>query len=99
MRLIDADALITAIKGKTIMSGMAKAMALDAIGQAPTIGQWISVKDALPNLHVRVLTCDEAHIVMENCLIEPAPFAKWAEGFYVNYWMPMPRPPRDDGGR
>lgn len=49
MRLIDADLLYQQIKEKKLYSGMVKAMLLDTIQDQPTAGDWISVKDRLPD--------------------------------------------------
>lgn len=47
MRLIDADALIKDIDGD-LLDGIAEARAIEKIENAPTVGNWISVKDRLP---------------------------------------------------
>jgi len=51
MRLIDADALLSELKAKPIVSGAAKAAAMDLVRAAPTAGGWISVKKELPEEH------------------------------------------------
>ena len=47
-RLIDADALLRELAAKPMVSGAAKAAAMDLVRAATTIGGWISVKDRLP---------------------------------------------------
>jgi hypothetical protein len=46
--MIDADALLRELTAKPMVSGAAKAAAMDLVRAAPTIGGWISVKDRMP---------------------------------------------------
>ena len=59
MRLIDGDALLRELTAKPMVSGAAKAAAMDLVRAAPTIGGWISVKDRLPESGKHVLTTCE----------------------------------------
>ena len=43
--LISRDALIMAIRDEHIVSGSTKARMLDIVKEAPTVGEWVSVKD------------------------------------------------------
>ena len=49
--LISRDALIMAIRDAHIISGTSKAMMLDIVMKAPTVGGWISVEDEMPKQH------------------------------------------------
>ena len=63
MRLIDADVLMESIRKALGIKSMAKSFLLpaekaiiDQIDSAPTVGNWISVKDMLPETNDEVLT-------------------------------------------
>lgn len=72
-RLIDADALIKDIDGD-LLDGIAEARAIEKIYNAPTIGDWISVKDELPESGNHVLVC---------CEIRPSKKRYVCDGYYA----------------
>lgn len=101
MRLIDADALLSELKAKPIVSGAAKAAAMDLVRAAPTVGGWISVDDALPvengyyaafcQWRVRDV---KRHLDLTDSNVE----IKWYDGYgfgdeTVTHWMLIPQPP------
>ena len=57
MRLIDADALIKDIDGD-LLDGIAEARAIEKIDNAPTVSEWISVKDRLPDSNHVLARCE-----------------------------------------
>ena len=104
MRLIDGDALLSELKAKPIVSGTAKAAAMDLVRAAPTIGGWISVKDRLPEKETEYICWFGDYplgafaMVCRWNKIKGAFWcysdnAKWA---FVTHWMPLPEPPKED---
>ena len=109
MRLIDADALEELFRevigniakrpeiGKDLEHMVrASAMAVQMIQDAPTIGDWISVKDRLPEDGQDVLVWDDggfAYIDERLC-------GTWKYGgnYGVTHWMPLPEPPKEVSG-
>jgi hypothetical protein len=60
--------------------------------------QWISVKDRLPKIGVKVLTC---HFGNPNVSIDYIDYPKdgnlWAliDKSWTTHWMPLPLPPKE----
>lgn len=103
MRLIDADALLQRYDEVHVgPPGGARKL----IEEAPTICEWVSVKDRLPDINDY---CDKLCIVngrngmtvYEDAMLvlEYAGYGEWYcdEAPYaeltVSYWMPLPAPP------
>ena len=73
------------------------------------MAEWISVKDGLPALHFEVLVCN-GHGVVRSGYYSYRKDCKgqylWAYGRYpkvayandITHWMPLPEPPKMDGG-
>lgn len=103
-RLIDADALIKDMDGD-LLDGIAEARAIEKIENAPTINEWINVKDRLPTPSKMVLftgkTCYGTWLIAQ---------CGWYDGTFwhrdteeaiysstpVTYWMPLPEPPEEN---
>lgn len=104
MRLIDADALKTAIDGEWCPDMMVSEI-WDVIDHAPTIGGWISVKDRLPKEQ-------GVYLVAFKPPLPKVTIAWWATreyGWYdleynfntdgVSHWMPLPSMPEQEVSR
>lgn len=75
------------------------------ISKLPTIdpeslrkkGEWISVKDRLPNYDTPVIICTDEKFVYAGTIIGGTWFLdndSWTEN--VTHWMPLPEPPNAD---
>lgn len=107
MRLIDADELHAEIS-KWPDSVMYKDWVQSAIATAPTVptyGQWVSVKDRLPEVQKEVLIYLPEYDSVEIAALFEIPsmnLREWAqnEDAYmldeVSYWMPLPEPTEED---
>ena len=101
MRLIDADALLRELTAKPMVSGAAKAAAMDLVRAATTIGGWISVKDRLPDRNEQVIICYEwtgrfsgnkyREVVVDT-------IADLGSECFMIAWMPLPEPPKEVTG-
>jgi hypothetical protein len=106
MRLIDADALVKCVNkifGLKPDARWSHGDVLNTIDAAPTIGEWISVEDRLPEQSGYVLTCyGDYHTInvfsyskkhrafnAHDCL----PTAE--NNVDVTHWMPLPEPPEE----
>ena len=104
MRTIDADALMEAINAipiNILQQTLGKGYVDRAIMDAPTVGDWINVKDRLPDEEDCYLAygpegsgCD--------ILFYDAANGNWismghvlADG-EVTHWMPLPEPPKEE---
>ena len=108
-RLIDADALVEkfAHPPELIYTNVV----VDEIRSAPTVGGWISVKDRLPEDERFVLVCnDDGKMMVAQYIAETDQWQYrymaydvdvWddTEQGPVEWWMPLPEVPREDGGR
>ena len=119
MRLIDADEMLSELKPITYemeqnavtISDMSNIMR-NWVRRQPTVpayGQWVSVKDRLPEEQKEVLIYLPEYGSVETAAFFEIPslnLKEWAqnEDAYmfdeVSHWMPLPEPPegvRDDG--
>ena len=104
MRLIDADALMEKSGWYNLLTGKCIHGVQDyEIASMPTMNDWISVKDRLPEPFVSVLT----HMPEESPLptVHEGYISRdgiWTAGMFrrepgeVTHWMPMPEPPKED---
>lgn len=107
MRLIDADALVEAIRGLLLDPNITEQVwssdVLDAVRNAPTVGGWVSVKDRLPE------ETGEYLFVYDNYYVTIGWFnaykAEWRLGLSrigpigpenITHWMPLPESPKED---
>ena len=119
MRLIDADELLSELKPITYemeqnavtIADMSNIMRNWVCRQptVPSYGQWVSVKDRLPEEQKEVLIYLPEYDSVEMAALFEIPslnLKEWAqnEDAYmlneVSHWMPLPEPPkevRDDG--
>ena len=110
MRQIDADALIMVIRDAHILSGASKAMMMDIVMKAPTVGGWISVEDRLPEDECFVLVCnDDGKMMVAQYIAETD---KWQYRYMaydvdvwddteqgpVEWWMPLLEAPEGERG-
>ena len=105
MRLIDADGLIDEIcreecERKYEDCDYHACLHVKPVVNAPTIGEWISVKDRLPEDEGDVLVYGVSprgrkKMAIMNYLAFEADRPRWAlDGIWtVLYWMPFPEPP------
>ena len=80
-----------------MVSGAAKAAAMDLVRAAPTVGGWISVKDRLPDNEqdvlayldngeeTRIAPCNYANGVWFDCTMNCVVVLE-----HVTHWMPLP---------
>ena len=99
MRLIDADALIKDIDGD-LLDGIAEVRAIEKIENAPTVGGWISVKDRMPEEHTDVLLTGIEALNNERIYaVKVNDAGVWrpisAPSILWDYWMPLPKPPKE----
>ena len=77
--------------------------------EAGRMGEWISVKDRLPENNKKVLCCyyfgernDMPFIsTLDYYATDEMPHFQHTlgnENMHVTHWMPLPEPPRDGGG-
>lgn len=114
MRLIDADAMLSELKPITYemeqntvtIADMSNIMRNWVCRQptAPAYGQWVSVKDRLPEVQKEVLIYLPEYDSVEIAALFEIPsmnLREWAqnEDAYmldeVSYWMPLPEPPEE----
>lgn len=108
MRQIDADALFLRLTkicttddghGMGVAEGVAKAMA--RILEAPTIEaeqKWIPVSERLPDSDgFYLIAIDTYGYVGIRRFYADCPEA-FARGLACTHWMPLPKPPKMDGG-
>lgn len=104
MRLIDADALKTAVDGEWCPDMMVSEI-WDVIDHAPTIGGWISVKDRLPESKPDDLEYQTVIIALGDGTVELGCYyestKEWGAGENFDRlrkpvaWMPLPEPPEE----
>lgn len=105
MRLIDADTLLANIHNAMCADCNDECAAcqwrdaIRLIEEAPTVGEWISVDDRLPEEDSDALVCNKQGIVFSDWF----KFGIWQLGsMNISYWMPLPEPPEEvsvDGQR
>ena len=105
MRLIDADALIERMKNKWDMQDLYLPVHFeDLVKEQPTVGDWISVKDRLPEKSGDVLVCCGKHNSRTSLSYSCRHHAFNAFDCLpdaenkiddVKYWMPLPEPPKE----
>ena len=97
MRLIDADALLKQIFETTNTEENARMLRLltSLVKDAPTVDQWVSVKNRLPDRYKKVLTYGASYGVQENWLIRTGKEISWSMGYRITHWMPLPEPPKE----
>lgn len=97
MRLIDADALIAKYDA---MHVGAPGRARNLIVDAPTVNDWISVKDRLPEVGKVVLAFGTRSATTGMFQgVGARNDLWWWKGHtikHVSYWMPLPEPPKED---
>ena len=103
MRLIDADEIMKALSifndsengNRHFLYGIRTAKEL--IEGAPTVGGWISVKDRMPEENSHVIVYDEDSKMVWPSLYMGAKFFDNSPyfTFHVNWWMPLPKPPKE----
>lgn len=60
------------------------------------MGEWKSVKDALPQPNTSVLVYIPEHDgVHEGCMIKDGLWSVYSGHGVITHWMPMPEPPKD----
>lgn len=65
----------------------------------PKFGEWISVKDMLPEKHTRVLCYFKYEPESPNVIVENYYYSNghWlSEGSHVTHWMPLPKAPEEE---
>ena len=112
MRLIDADEMLSELKPITYEMEQNAVIMRNWVRRRPTVpayGQWVSVKDRLPEEQKEVLIYLPEYDSVEMASLFTIPsmnLREWVqnEDAYmldeVSYWMPLPEPPkevRDDG--
>lgn len=65
------------------------------------MGEWISVKDRLPQVGASVLLSVGTMYSAEGCLNDDGTYCQFRWGAIlkaeeVNAWMPLPEPPKED---
>lgn len=105
MRLIDADAIIEWIDENvseyTPYALVTKAIVISALKSknvAPTVGEWVSVKDRLPEKNGDYITYDRDGTVWPHFFTASSKVWEDALGFsteLVTHWMPLPEPPKE----
>lgn len=114
MRLIDADALVKCVNkifGLKPDARWSHGAVLNTIDSAPTIGEWISVKDRLPKSKPDDLEYPMVIMALPNGSVELGCYYEstheWGAGEWFDEprkpiaWMPLPEPPevKQDGVR
>lgn len=112
MRLIDADALIDAMTGACnifdaheVDTTIARTL-ITVAAKAPTVGDWISVKDRLPETRHAVLVYTPHHKnIWAVSMHEDGNWYIWSPYGRVylepdwhgpiTHWMPLPEPPKE----
>ena len=97
MRLIDADALKEEMDMEWCPD-IAVSEIWNVIDKAPTVGGWTSVKDKMPELKGDYLVTDGYHVPWKCRLLKLADVKGWVNGAsnpVINYWMPLPEPPKE----
>lgn len=111
MRLIDADALDRAFTdlrwnkdGTLAHVGDRPDWCLHGyevdklIREVPTVGEWVSVKDRLPEKNGDYITYDRDGTVWPHFFTASSKVWEDALGFsteLVTHWMPLPKPPKE----
>jgi len=96
MRLIDADRLLEVYDQIHIgPPGNARIM----IMTAPTVMEWVSVEDRMPEEGTWVLVCEK-----DGCMfIDVRDDGEWRIGVQalavITHWMPLPEPPGGKDGK
>lgn len=99
MRPIDADKLKTSTvvvsDSKTLKWYLAVPLnVIESMPTVPAFGQWISVKDRLPENGTVVIGCSETWGVDTYMYVDETWYDGNAEDINdVTYWMPLPEPP------
>lgn len=104
MRLIDADALLKQIFETTHTESNAGLLRLliGLVNDAPTVNQWISVDDRLPDKCNNYLVYFGKSIgirMKTACWLPEKRIWKGAEAYStlngITHWMPLPEPPEE----
>lgn len=107
MRLIDADELLSELKPITYemkqnavtIADMSNIMR-NWVRRQPTVlayGQWVSVKDRLPEQFQRVLICRRrryGQLYWDNVVIDLGHEVIQNRHGDITHWMPLPEPPK-----
>lgn len=107
MRLIDADALIESICWDECERKHEDCdytcSSIAPIVNAPTVGGWISVKDAMPKTgYVYLITLNSPATMPKTMEAYLRHDGTWWRGSvslmseYVTHWMPLPEPPEEE---
>lgn len=98
-RMIDADVLKAAFETDGYLSPYMQRM----IDACPTVGEWISAKDRLPDFDGAVLACTRYGEIRVFLSDEDGDWFDERGSFYsrntsgeVTHWMPLPKPPKED---
>lgn len=103
MRTIDADYLKTEFEEDGHLSPYIE----EYIDACPTVGEWISVKDGLPEKEQLVLfvpTYNQgivyigkvSHCGNNGGVMFDRRFTRHKTANYAKYWMPLPEPPKEE---
>ena len=112
MRLVETDALFDKLSKEYEICTMVEParkdtfymyaldVARDELTNAPTVMQWVSVEDELPQTNRRVLIVNKASDVFEGMLTSSDGELMWHRPSRINqplhkftHWMPLPPPP------
>lgn len=106
MRLVDADALIERMKNEWDTHDLYLPVHFeDLVEEQPTVGEWISVKDRLPDKSGNVLVCygeyNCVNVLSYSCRYHAFnAFDELPDTEYkiddVKYWMPIPEMPEGE---
>ena len=108
MRLIDADAIITALiydeeheETQEVKMSIADFIDSHTVEGCPQNGGWISVKDRLPEEENACLAVDnERRVVIGRYKSAGNCSVSWYSTMIffppITHWMPLPEPPKED---
>lgn len=95
VRLIDANALVEWVRKYISVAG--KDTVVKIIEAAPTVTDWISVADKLPENEDYVIVAYESGKVGRDFFSNIRNDFAFKHSGEVTHWMPMPAPPMRDG--